>query len=250
MIRRLVLVVALTASAAAGSAADARAGLYSVRACWDGEGVNHAWRHSATSALVQSFTQCPAGPSSGASNAGLTSRNTVGPSVAPGFTAAETYFDAPAGARIVRMWGDFNLLRQMGWQAGIADRSANQWKLCGTTCLTSSGWRPFDLPFSTGSVAIRAVCGQAACSRSQINGSISLRNVQVVLQEDSAPRVSIAGGSLVSGGWRRGVQQLWVNASDPIGIRTIAARTGAITLTRDDSTCDFTFAIPCPARQA
>ncbi len=206
MIRRLFLIAVL---ATVGFAADASAGVYSVRACWDGEGVNHAWRHAASSTTVESFTQCPAGPQYGASNAGMTARNSLGPSLASPFAYAETYFDAPPGTRIVRVWGDFNLISQQAWAAGLVDAATNSWRLCGTTCLSTFGWQPFDVPFSTSRVAARTICGRGeGCSRSVRNGSVSLRNVQVVLQEDGAPSVSIAGGSLVSGGWRRGVQDV------------------------------------------
>ena len=121
--------------------------------------------------------------------------------MAPGLSSAQLYFNAPPGARVVRVWGDINLTSQQGWQAGIIDLSDNSWKLCGTTCLGTFGWQPFNLGSSTYRVAAMTICGRGqGCPRSERNGAVSLRNVQVVLQDDGAPSVSIVGGSIVSGG--------------------------------------------------
>jgi hypothetical protein len=250
VIRRLISIAMLTGLVSLGLATNAGAGVYTVAACRDDSGVNHAWRHSAWNGAVESFTQCPAGPVNGASNAGLTARNSLGAGAAPAYSLAETYFDAPTGTRIVRVWGEYNLTSQGGWGAGLVDRSTNTWKLCGTSCLSTFGWRFFDLGFSTGSVAARVICGRASgCDRSQRSGSISLRNVHVILQEDGAPSVSIVGGSLVSGGWRRGRQEVAVRALDPIGIASVDLRMDGVPWRHEQSPCDSTYAIPCPSRQ-
>ena len=71
----MILIAILAPLGCAWFAAEASAGVYSVRACWDGEGINHAWHQVATNSAVESFTQCPAGPTYGASNVGMAARN-------------------------------------------------------------------------------------------------------------------------------------------------------------------------------
>ena len=247
MIRRLWAVMAcLSVTALLPSAASA--GQYSVTAC-HGNGVNNSWQTSRSNGYADAYIECPGGESIGGRlTAGMAARNTGGPGTAPGFSSAGVFFDAPAGARITRVTGEVNQTSTGGWHAGIRDISMGRWLWCGTGCQSTFGvWPRFDITgLSTSRVAALVVCGQSTCARDNIHALAALRKVNVVVGEDSAPRVAIGGGSLVAGGWRRGVQDVSVQASDGVGVRRTAVFIDGRLSDGSDRYCDQTRVVPCP----
>ncbi|MEA2132201.1 MAG: hypothetical protein QOC68_110, partial [Solirubrobacteraceae bacterium] len=136
MIRRLALVAAcltLAVIATASLAPAALAGQYTVTACFDT--INHSWQPYASNGAVTSYIDCPGGVSvNGRLTEGMVARNTGGPASAPAYSNAKVYFDAPAGARIVRVTGEINQTSTGGWEAGIRDEGMGRWLWCGSGC--------------------------------------------------------------------------------------------------------------------
>ncbi len=230
-------VVALTLLALPSGA---RAGTYVVTAC-QGDFVNNSWQPFKSNEHVEAFTSC--------SGEGLTARNSGGYLSVPPWSRGMVYFDAPPGARIVRVSGEANQNSTGRWLAGIHDEGLNQWLWCGPGCVsTFDTWAQFDIGnLSTGRIAAVVECGDSPCERqNQVRGRITIRNVSVVVADERPPDVGISGGSLVSGGWKRGVQSVEVAASDAVGVRETSARLGSSEETRDKHSCDYSHTAPCP----
>jgi hypothetical protein len=134
VIRRLPALTLVTAIAALGSAAAASAGTYTVRACHS-DGINNSWSTYRSNGFADAYIQC----AGGTINEGMVARNTGGPGLAPAFSNAQVYFDAPAGTRIVGVAGQARLQSDGGWDAGIRDVTMNRWVWCGNTCLSDFG---------------------------------------------------------------------------------------------------------------
>ena len=246
MIRRLVCLT-LAAAAAAVVPSAASAGQYSVTACFDS--INRSWEPNRSNGSADAFIECPGGVSvNGRLTGGMVARNTGGAASAPGYSSAKVFFDAPPGARIVRVTGEINQTSTSGWQAGIRDETLGRWLWCGTGCQSTFGlWAPFDIGgLSTGRVAALVICGRTTCPRDALHALAALRNVTVVVAEDSAPSVSIAGGSLAQRGWRRSWQDVVVGASDGVGIRSTSVLIDGQTKRSAERACDATRAVPCP----
>jgi hypothetical protein len=86
----------------------------------------------------------------------------------------------------------------------------------------------------------------SGCSRDGLHALAAIRDVNVVIADDNAPSVAIRGGSLVAGGWRRGVQEAVVDASDAVGVRGTAALVDGRPKHEITHTCDDTRSAPCP----
>ena len=68
------------------------------------------------------------------------------------------------------------------------------------------------------------ICGASQCaSDGQLVAFLALRNVTLRLQDVWKPSVAIVGGSLASGGWKRGVQTVEVAGSDNTGVASLRA---------------------------
>ena len=248
MIRRLGAIMACLAVAAVTLPATARAGQYTVTAC-HADGVNNSWQSSRTNAYADAYIDCPGGVSiNGRLTGGMIARNTGGPGTAPRYSAASVFFDAPAGARIVRVTGQVNQNSTGGWTAGIRDMTIGRWLWCGTGCLSTFGiWPNIDIGgLSTGRIAAVVLCDVSTCARDGVHALAALRNVNVVVGEDSPPSLAFGGGSLVAGSWRRGVQDVAVYASDGIGVRRTDILADGAVWQRSNRMCDVTRAVPCP----
>jgi hypothetical protein len=248
VIHRLTTLLCCAAVAAAVLPSAAHAGQYTVTSCF-GDGVNNSWQPFHGNGHVDAYSDCPGGVSvNGRQTAGMVARNTYGSAAAPGLTMAEVFFDAPAGGRIVRVTGEINQTSTNGWQAGIHDDGAGQWRWCGTSCLsTFGGWYGFDIGgLSTNRVSAYVICGRQSCARDGLYGLAALRNVSVVVSEDSPPSVAIASGPLASGGWQRGVQEVGVAASDGVGIRRTTVLVDGVPRRGAERGCNPTRTVPCP----
>ena len=225
MIRRLAAVVACLTITAAAGASPVRAGTFAVHACHS-DGVNHSWQAFHSNGYTAAYTECPGGVyANGHLNEGMVARNTGGGGSAPIASHAEVFFTAPPGARVVGLSGQVMLQRTGSWQAGIHDDTANRWVWCGDKCLSSfDQWVGFNLGgLSSGRVSAFVICAYSGgCDRDSRHAYTAIKDVSVIVADDIAPGVSIAGGSLVARGWRRGVQDVLVDASDGAGVRETA----------------------------
>lgn len=219
----------------------AEAGVYTVTACQI-DGVDNSWAPFRSNEHVEAFTSC--------SGEGLTARNSGGYLSVPPWSRGMVYFDAPPGARIVRVSGEARQNSTGGWLAGIRDEGLGRWLWCGPGCVSTFGtWAGFDIGnLSTGRIAAVVECGGSPCKReNQVQGLISIRNVSVVVYEDNPPDVAITGGSLVSGGWKRGLQSVEVAASDPVGTKSVAMYLLGKEARRVVHECNYSLRSPCPS---
>ncbi len=210
MIRRLGAIAACLTIIAVALASPAHAGTFTVRACHS-DGVNNSWQTFRSNGFADAYIECPGGAIIGGHvNEGMIARNTGGSGKAPYFSHARVFFDAPAGARIVRVTGQIKQNSTGGWWAGIHDETMNRWVWCGPNCLsTYDNWVGFDVGLSTSRVAALAMCVQeSGCSRDGLHAVAAIRDVNVVVADDNAPSVAISGGSLAAAGWRRGSQDV------------------------------------------
>ena len=248
MIRRLVCLMLAAAATASMVPSAAHAGQYTVGACFSS--INNSWQGARSNGFADAFVECPGGVSvNGRLTQGMGARNTGGAAWAPGYSHAKLFFDAPPGARIVRIAGEINPSSTGGWQAGIRDETLGRWLWCGTGCLSTFGlWTGFDIGgLSTSRVSALVICGRASCPRDALYGLAALRGVNVVLAEDIAPAVSIAGGSLAAGGWRSGWQDLVVAAHDGVGVRRTSVIVDGHVKGNIEHPCDATRTVPCPS---
>ena len=248
MIRRLGAVMACLIVAAVALPSPAHPGTFTVRACHS-DGINNSWQTFRSNGHADAYIQCPGGAIiNGHVNEGMIARNTGGPGSAPYFSHARTFFDAPPGARIVRVTGQINQNSTGGWWAGIHDETMNQWVWCGPNCLSTYGnWVGFDVGLSTSRVAALVMCVRSSgCARDGLHAIAAIRDVNVVIADDNAPSVAIRGGSLVAGGWRRGVQDVTVDASDWVGIKSALVRVDGLVRGTAEHSCELTRAAPCP----
>ena len=178
----------------------------------------------------------------------MVARNTGGPGTAPGFSNAKVFFDAPPGARIVRVTGQINQNGTGGWLAGIHDETMNRWVWCGPGCLSTFGyWVGFDVGALDESrrgprdLRSAAAAPATACTRWRRSGTSmsSWRTTTLRTSPSRAGRSSPAG-------WRRGVQDVVVEASDRGGDpRRQRLDRWSLRQARHHA-CDDTRAVPCP----
>jgi hypothetical protein len=235
---RLVVGCALGATLLVSAPATARAGTYTVTACqidW----VNNSWAGHRSNEHVEAFTSC--------FGEGLSARNAGGYLNAPA-SRGMVYFDAPSGARILRISGEAKQHSTGGWLAGIRDEGLGRWLWCGPGCLSTFGtWAGFDIGnLSTGRVAAVVECSWSCKRENAVQGLIAIRNVSVVVYDDNPPSVGVAGGSAVSGGWKRGVQSLDVAASDAVGVKRVEVFLDGTRVWRAPYVCNYSLPSPCP----
>ena len=204
----------------------AHAGTYEVLAC-HADGRSDAWQPSANSGATAVYKDCPGNVlANGRVSDGMIVRNS-GDANAPAtyLNAGFMNFDAPPGARIVRVRGQAQMLANGAWQVGIHDQTNQRWLWCGPSCTSTFGsYVPFDVGgISASRVAGLVICGGMSCSRDGFQAYIRLINVVVTVQDDTPPSVSIADTGLAAEGWHRGDQTVVAQVGDNTGVRRVEA---------------------------
>jgi hypothetical protein len=264
------LVGAMTGAATLPEAV--RAGTYDVISCSATPsggllvGTDDAW-HFATvdSAHIEDLRYCPVTPSldldgtyiSGDGLIVWTRLNSDG-AVKNGY--GHWRFEAPAGTSIRRL----RLARETGKQL-------NSWELytrADDTLLARSNctrtvdtpyckqggpdWAPeeWELLSPASSVAFGIAC-QNTTSDCATGATLheawgAIYQAKVTIQDTGVPTVSGSGGSLFSGGWKRGTVTATLDAaSDATGIKEVQARIDGFSRGSVTLSCDFTRARPC-----
>ncbi len=216
IIRFVAIAVVLSGAAALRAAPIAHAGPYHVRSCF-ADGIAGIWQRSRTTALADAYIECPEGTNN---NHGLYARNVLSQTPAPGFGSAQLFVNSPPGTYIDDIQFEANIAKSRNWHAGLYDLQNSRWLWCGVACGTSFIWSNQHVGgFGTNSLAILIVCGASQCaSDGQLVAFLSLRNVTLRLQDVWNPEVAIVGGSLATGGWKRGVQTVEVEGRDNTGV--------------------------------
>ncbi len=226
MIRRLAAATACLILCALAMASPAPAGTFTVRACHS-DGINNSWQTFRSNGFADAYIQCPGGAIIGGRvNEGMVARNTGGSGNAPFFSHARVFFDAPPGARIVRVTGQIKQNSTGGWWAGIHDETMNRWAWCGPGCLSTYGnWVGFDVGLSTNRVAALTMCVQSGgCARDGLHGFAAIRDVNVVVADDNAPSVAIKAGRSWPGGGDGACRRWWWMRARQVGVRRVQVR--------------------------
>jgi hypothetical protein len=240
------------------TATHARAGSYEVLACNAAPGgANNSWETSVNAGTVAAYTACPAG---GEGGGGIVTRSAVqqGGNAAPGHRAQAT-FRAPPGTTITGIHAAYLFNRNTGgdWNVGLSTGSVALEGCYGNRyydCDVPSPGKYIPVP-NAAQLQIETYCVGSFCplqstgkaEKNYAQASARLFSARVVLQDDSQPSVTNLGGSLLSGGWKRGVQTVSFDAADNSGIRETQVRMGK-GLLQELPPCDFTRPVPCSAR--
>jgi hypothetical protein len=255
--------LALTLSATATP--DALAGSYVVTACGAAPGgVNNSWAPSANHANVTAYTNACA-PISG----GLIARAAANGSSVPANAASSWTFTRPnaetvitgldLSAEIYRYGGDsFN-----SWGAGLSDDAgAFLWGDTSSGYLhvgTNSGaYIPIGVNNRI-SIQLGVRCANGAGCTTASSGDATqnysrartaLYGARVTLSNWTAPSVSGRRGALWStNGWVNGTQGAGFDAGDEVGVQRIALAVDGQEQA-SDSSCDFTYTVPCPVNRS
>jgi hypothetical protein len=235
--RRVVIVVAVLLGLILATAAvpRAHAGTYTVA------GTCGQWAPwGETSGSVAVFPACP----------DLWARNAGGAFSTPGGVGGGWRFDPPAGTGIAQVELQGSLQGLYGWQATAYTEgiSARELVNCpGISCPGASALFGGTYPtFGSGAVVLRVRCGASSCSNAgPIGGQIYLHNATVTLYDWSSPTGSLAGGSLLTGGWKSGVHTVVVDGSDNLGIQSARVRIDGNAAGSASRPCSFGQKVPC-----
>jgi hypothetical protein len=244
----------------------ARAAEYSVHACDDAaHNQNHLFTPSASHVGMSTDTQCD--PDVNGHEIGMAAMAGVNRGTVPWLANSQQTFLAPSGTTIRHMrvkadaatWnGDWATLLQ----ASTDHFGSSVWNVSG--CLGSPGAtrgcnaavaaqdRTYDFAGATGFRSVVA-CGNTSGCTTFGTGSwpfsrayYFMREVDVTLDDPSAPTVTLTDGGLASGGWVRGTQAVKYNASDNSGIlRNHFTVDDLGIISTHEERCDFAYAVPC-----
>lgn len=216
--RTVALGVLLALSVLLLAAAKAEAGRYSVAQCGWYAGADASWADTTGGAKFRPDAFCnPSGdPFDGAHVKSLTRD---GQGTVTGTRFARWLWTPPPGTGITAVRGTW-------WHAlhdGIEQRlGAVNWGGGFEPFLqagsTDTALREFSRGFPVWAAGFedRLLCARAEtkwCSLDQGSWS-ALRALTITVEDPTAPGASIAGGDLVAGGWRRGVQSVAIGGSD------------------------------------
>jgi len=246
------------------SASSAWAGSYEVVACDAAGGVQRSWVAAVSSDRVSAYTVCPAG---GNNSLGILTRNVVhsdGGNGAFGDLATQT-FNAPPGTTIAGLTASYDFFKNTGggWVTGLVAQvgpTRRPQRLVGcydqnAICTKPGAQEYIAAPPDTRALYVETYCESGFCplldanrdgaSRNDAQASGRLFSARVVVQDDSAPSLSGLGGSLLSGGWKRGIQTVSLDASDNVGIRKTVVTIGAYSPVKTRP-CAGELTVPCP----
>ena len=216
-------------------AAPARAGVYTV------PGTCGQWSpFNADGSRIAVYPECP----------NLIARNSGGAFNTGAGVAGGWRFDPPAGTAVVSVELHGSLQGVNGWQATAYTEGTSARELIncpGANCPGASALFQGTYPtHNSGAVVLRVRCGASGgCSNRALGGQIYLNTASVTLADGSPPTATLAGGSLLAGGWRGGTQTLVVDGTDNIGIQAARARIDGALAGGSGRACNFGQKVPC-----
>lgn len=254
-----IALVAACLALSAGWTGVARAGTYEVRSCDAAPGwLNNAWTPETTHGGMAAYQQCP----SGGFDTGLVTRHNgyqAGWTVPTG-AASRYFFRAPPGAAVVGIRTNARVEQwNHRWQVGLSNGSTLIFGCWATPTNTggSCGSYPTEDEYiptpPSGTIYTETYCAYGPCPVSWNSGTPGnvwaravLASATVTVSDGTAPGISITGGGLVAGGWRRGVQSLSFDTGDNTGVKVVRILVGNSEAARQDRPCDVTRTAPCP----
>ena len=226
--RRFALMLILILIAGAG-AAPAFAGEYPVYACEPAVGdVNSSWEAYSSDSALPVYANCPPTGALEAWNRGLVTRAAMVNGSVPANAHARLTFSAPPGAGLSRMTYSHRFCGGSSFQAGLMN-NAFQWLhwappgQCGT--LVDS---PHSISLGgTPAVHLMTWCAASRCTlgTNAPAGYAAMRSATVWVADATTPNVAVTGGSATTPGWKSGVIDMALAASDNVGIRSRRGRT-------------------------
>ena len=214
MTRRLILIVAGLLVAALATPGAVSAGSYTV---------------SGTCGLWAPYSNNGARMAVYADGCRLVTRNTYGGFTSPQGTEGGWRMSAPAGASIAGFSIKADLKGTSGWDAAVFDDRGLTFAVCpgGVNCVNTNrtALNYSYAPMSAGAIITRVRCYASSCTNTTDNaseperGKLFIHDSTMTVADSSAPAVRIAGGGASTGGWKRALQQLVIDASDNVGIR-------------------------------
>ena len=250
--RLLALATVIFAFAAT---APAHAGTYEVYACDPSHGGSAAPTFAAVADPgMAAYDDCPSG--------GIVARSSWDGGTSSQWQGAYRFLDAPPGAVVQSISGYIKLERNScSWATSLVasngDFGGNV--LYGFNSTASNcgvygiDWLYRDLPVNATRVRIEARCVWGTCPRNQTAtslpgvSSVRMRNIRVVVRDDSAPGLSNGQGALwTSNDWLRGVQNVSFDAGDNTGIRQTSVLLDGVVIKSASNACNDVYTVPCP----
>ena len=239
--RRTFLAALIAAtSAIATVAVPASAGTYTVT------GTCGLWEpYNTQTDRLAVFPECPS----------MQARNSGGAFTTPAGQGGGWVFRAPAGTWIQGFTLQGPMLGTRGWQAAGyyegGSTPGRDFEACpGPGCpgaykyLHSTNYPGND----ASGIVMRLRCGPGNCPNNEgVTGYYTLLYSSITLADPSPPAVALAGGSLLSGGWKSGTQTLVISANDNSGIQEYRATLDGALARRAVMPCNYAAKIPCPA---
>lgn len=257
--RRLALWILAGLGALLGAPAPGFAGTYEVLSCNSAPGaVNNAWTPS-TSGNGNTSQLCPAGTGATteglfAGAGGIAGSRPSGDPFGSNATAMSSprnqglgrwALSAPSGTSLASFSGTWACSRTGHADTSLYSPSGGS----GTGTCSSSGFSSVTRTFNTGATTLHLEAF-VDCSLFDpgCDGSASwasLAEARVTVRDNQLPVGTITGGSLVSGGWKRGTHTVTYNASDGAGIRRVALVVDDTERGNTNYPCDYTRPAPC-----
>src|SRR3954447_455093 len=242
--------------------ATAHGAQYTVHACGDGD--NNSFFGAASDNRMSARSLCAAdaqGHRLGVAVLAGVSQGTV-----PVFANATQSFLAPPGTTIARVHLKADARTSNGDWAALLQASADRfsstfWNVAGCSprpgdaigcnAATPSVAQSYDLPGATGFRSVAACgnfagCGTFTTSTWPFSRAYYLMHqVDVTLEDGSAPNVTVIGGGLAGTGWVRGGQRGVYEAGDNSGVLKTHFIVDDTVFDHFERNCDYTFAVPC-----
>ena len=220
-------------------------------------GANNAWSLSASGSAGGSI-QCPAGngikatATAGTAGGGGTAVfeapfAMAGPGQLPGGTS-RWRFTAPGGTTLQSFSGT--------WRCNKSAGSRGSWTLTspsgstGTGTCVASGFTPVSRSLSAGATVFELSAIFSPCHTSDPGCQghwveAALAESRVVVRDATLPTSTITGGTVLTGGWRRGIQSVTYDASDNAGVKSVALNVDGANRGTKPYDCDYTRPLPC-----
>src|SRR4051794_7722677 len=234
--RAVLTGIAIQLLSVAIAATPARAGSYTVT------GTCGQWTTGGSGVAI--FPACPQ----------LVVRNVYQAQLTPYGAGGGWRFEAPAGTTIASASLRGSLVASNGWQAHVYTEGANARELmvCPDVNGCAGGSAGLgDFPTYDSSVlniVVRCLASPG-CPGTALYGQGVLSASTITLTDNLWPSAELAGGSLLSGGWKTGTQTLTVDSSDNAGVREVRAVMDRARVASVVRSCDYTRTVPCPNGQ-
>jgi hypothetical protein len=238
--RTLVAALIAATSAVATVVAPASAGTYTVT------GTCGLWEpYNTANSGITVYPECYA----------LWARNVGGAFTTPSGPGGGWVFRAPAGTWIHGFTLQGPMYGTRGWQAAGyyegGSTPGRDFEACpGPSCPGAYKYLNATNYAGNGAsgIVMRLRCGPGNCPNNEgVTGYYTLLYSSITLADPSPPAVALAGGSLLSGGWKAGTATLEVVAHDNSGIQEYRATLDGALAARTRPQCNYSAAVPCPA---